>query len=145
MATGRNDYYLRIWFEVSNKNILFNCKTSDESLNSFCLWYTYDKAGEFRKWYGNKDYIVKWYKNGTELLNTMHPDGKRIWAHNFNIDKLYQKHIGWSDIISSEGGLSFRYFEEGFLFDGAANAIFEKEGYNEVDFMVFLTYSNTVI
>ena len=145
MATGRNDYYLRIWFEVSNKNILFNCKTSDESLNSFCLWYPYDKAGEFRKWYGNKDYIVKWYKNGTELLNTMHPDGKRIWAHNFNIDKLYQKHIGWSDIISSEGGLSFRYFEEGFLFDGAANAIFEKEGYNEVDFMVILAYSNSVI
>jgi len=145
MATGRNDYYLRIWFEVSNKNILFNCKTSDESLNSFCLWYPYDKAGEFRKWYGNRDYIVKWYKNGTELLNTMHPDGKRIWAHNFNIDKLYQKHIGWSDIISSEGGLSFRYFEEGFLFDGAANAIFEKEGYNEVDFMVILAYSNSVI
>ena len=145
MATGRNDYYLRIWFEVSNKNILFNCKTSDESLNSFCLWYPYDKAGEFRKWYGNKDYIVKWYKNGTELQNTMHPDGKRIWAHNFNIDKLYQKHIGWSDIISSEGGLSFRYFEEGFLFDGAANAIFEKEGYNEVDFMVILAYSNSVI
>ena len=145
MATGRNDYYLRIWFEVSNKNILFNCKTSDESLNSFCLWYPYDKAGEFRKWYGNKDYIVKWYKNGTELQNTMHPDGKRIWAHNFNIDKLYQKHIGWSDIISSDGGLSFRYFEEGFLFDGAANAIFEKEGYNEVDFMVILAYSNSVI
>ena len=84
-------------------------------------------------------------QNGTELLNTMHPDGKRIWAHNFNIDKLYQKHIGWSDIISSEGGLSFRYFEEGFLFDGAANAIFEKEGYNEVDFMVILAYSNSVI
>ncbi|MGN1218319.1 MAG: transposase, partial [Phocaeicola sp.] len=145
MATGRNDYYLRIWFEVSNKNILFNCKTSEESLNSICLWYPYDKAGEFRKWYGNKDYVVKWYRNGTELQNTMHPDGKRVWAHNFNIDKLYQKHIGWSDIISSEGGLSFRYFEEGFLFDGAANAIFEKKGYNEKDFIAILAFANSVI
>ena len=145
LATGRNDYYLRMWFEVIRNNIFFYCKTSEESLHSSCLWYPYDKAGEYRKWYGNKDYVVKWYKNGTELQNTMHPDGKRIWAHNFNIDKLYQKHIGWSDIISSEGGLSFRYFEEGFLFDGAANAIFEKEGYSEVDFMVILAYSNSVI
>ena len=145
LATGRNDYYLRMWFEVIRNNIFFNCKTSEESLHSSCLWYPYDKAGEYRKWYGNKDYVIKWYKNGTELQNTMHPDGKRIWAHNFNIDKLYQKHIGWSDIISSEGGLSFRYFEEGFLFDGAANAIFEKEGYSEVDFMVILAYSNSVI
>lgn len=75
----------------------------------------------------------------------MHPDGKRIWAHNFNIDKIFQKHIGWSDIISGEGGLSFRYFESGFLFDGSANAIFENNDYNQEDFITILAYSNSCI
>lgn len=145
MATGRNDYYLRIWHEVSLKNIFFNCKSSSESLNSEAKWYPYDKAGEFRKWFGNRDYIVNWYHNGAELTNTMHPDGKRIWAHNFNLDKVFLKHIGWSDIISGTGGLSFRMFEEGFLFDGSANAVYETEGTDTNSWNKLLAYSNSCI
>lgn len=145
MATGRNDYYLRIWHEVSLKNIFFNCKSSSESLHSEAKWYPYDKAGEFRKWFGNRDYIVNWYHNGAELTNTMHPDGKRIWAHNFNLDKVFLKHIGWSDIISGTGGLSFRMFEEGFLFDGSANAVYETEGTDTNSWNKLLAYSNSCI
>lgn len=145
MATGRNEYYLRIWYEVSIDNIFFHCKSEQESSCSKQKWYPYDKAGEYRKWYGNRDFLVNWYNNGHELLTTMHPDGKRIWAHNFNIDKIFQKHIGWSDIISGEGGLSFRYFESGFLFDGSANAIFENNDYNQEDFITILAYSNSCI
>lgn len=145
MATGRNEYYLRIWCEVSIDNIFFHCKSEQESSSSKQKWYPYDKAGEYRKWYGNRDFLVNWYNNGHELLTTMHPDGKRIWAHNFNIDKIFQKHIGWSDIISGEGGLSFRYFESGFLFDGSANAIFENNDYNQEDFITILAYSNSCI
>ena len=145
MATGRNDYYLRLWHEVSFKNIFFNCKSCSESLHSEAKWYPYDKAGEFRKWFGNRDYIVNWYHNGTELTNTMHPDGKRIWAHNFNLDKVFLKHIGWSDIISGTGGLSFRMFEEGFLFDGSANAVYETEGTDTNSWSKLLAYSNSCI
>ena len=145
MATGRNEYYLRFWSEVSIDNVFFNCNSQQESANSKQKWYPYDKAGEYRKWYGNKDFLVNWYNNGQELLTTMHPDGKRIWAHNFNMDKLFQKHIGWSDIISGEGGLSFRYFEAGFLFDGSANAIYENNDYNQDDFITILAYSNSCI
>lgn len=145
MATGRNEYYLRIWCEVSIDNIFFHCKSEQESSSSKQKWYPYDKAGEYRKWYGNRDFLVNWYNNGHELLTTMHPEGKRIWAHNFNIDKIFQKHIGWSDIISGEGGLSFRYFESGFLFDGSANAIFENNDYNQEDFITILAYSNSCI
>ena len=145
MATGRNEYYLRIWCEVSIDNIFFHCKSEQESSSSKQKWYPYDKAGEYRKWYVNRDFLVNWYNNGHELLTTMHPEGKRIWAHNFNIDKIFQKHIGWSDIISGEGGLSFRYFESGFLFDGSANAIFENNDYNQEDFITILAYSNSCI
>lgn len=145
MATGRNDYYLRLWCEVSTNSIFYNCKSSSESILSEAKWYPYDKAGEFRKWFGNRDYIVNWYHNGKELTETMHPDGKRIWAHNFNLDKVFQEHIGWSDIISGTGGLSFRFFEEGFLFDGSANAVYNTYRTDDAGFYELLGYSNSCI
>ena len=145
MATGRNDYYLRLWHEVSSLTIFYDCKSTSESLLSEKKWYPYDKAGEFRKWFGNRDYVVNWYHNGTELTETMHPDGKRIWAHNFNLDKVFQRHIGWSDIVSGTGGLSFRLFEEGFLFDGSANAIYELNKGDENNFHKLLAFSNSCI
>lgn len=145
MATGRNDYYLRLWCEVSTNSIFYNCKSSSESILSEAKWYPYDKAGEFRKWFGNRDYIVNWYHNGKELTETMHPDGKRIWAHNFNLDKVFQEHIGWSDIVSGTGGLSFRFFEEGFLFDGSANAVYNTDRTDDAGFYELLAYSNSCI
>ena len=145
MATGRNDYYLRLWCEVSTNSIFYNCKSSSESILSEAKWYPYDKAGEFRKWFGNRDYIVNWYHNGKELTETMHPDGKRIWAHNFNLDKVFQEHIGWSDIVSGTGGLSFRFFEEGFLFDGSANAVYNTGRTDDAGFYELLAYSNSCI
>ena len=144
MATGRNDYYLRNWYEVSTNRIYYSCKSSNFSIVSDKKWYPYDKAGEFRKWYGNRDFVVNWYHNGEELQNTMYPDGSRVWGHNFNLDKLFLQHIGWSDIVSSTGGLSFRLFEKGFLFDGSANAIFESRE-QSVSFLYLLAYSNSCI
>ena len=123
LATGRNDRFLRLWFEPSIESIGFGM-SRQETVAADTKWYPYDKAGEFRKWYGNRDYVLDWYKDGKELQTTIHPDGKRIWAHNFNLDKIFLPHIGWSDVISGEGLLSFRFFEKGFNFDGSANAIF---------------------
>lgn len=123
LATGRNDRFLRLWFEPSIESIGFGMSRQETEVAD-TKWYPYDKAGEFRKWYGNRDYVLNWYKDGNELQTTLHPDGKRIWAHNFNLDRIFLPHIGWSDVISGEGMLSFRFFEKGFNFDGSANAIF---------------------
>ena len=62
-----------------------------------------------------------------------------------NLDKVFLKHIGWSDIISGTGGLSFRMFEEGFLFDGSANAVYETEGTDTNSWNKLLAYSNSCI
>ena len=140
LATGRNDKYLRLWHEVNFAKIGFGL-TRTETKDSGLKWFPYDKAGEFRKWYGNRDYVLDWYNDGYELQNTMHPDGVRIWAHNFNLDKIFLPHIGWSDIISANGGLSFRYFEKGFNFDGSANAAFVRPEY----MYLLLGFANSVI
>lgn len=138
MATGRNDDFIRLWYEVSITKIGFNL-TNEEVKKSSAKWFPYDKGGEFRKWYGNQDCIVNWSNNGFELQTTMHPDGKRIWAHNFNLDKIFYPHVGWSDICSN--GLSFRFFSKGFHFDGSANALFASEQY----IYHILAFANSII
>ena len=30
-------------------------------------WIPYNKGGEYRKWYGNQEYIVNWEDNGLEI------------------------------------------------------------------------------
>lgn len=118
MATGRNNVYLRIWHEVSLKNIGFNVSSRPAAKESGKKWFPHAKGGEFRKWYGNCDYIVNWFNDGYELQTTFHPSGKRIWAHNFNLDQIFKPAICWTTVTISD--TSFRYYPQGFLFDAAA-------------------------
>ena len=121
LTTGNNGKYVRFWFEVTASNIGFGY-TRSEAQQSKKIWFPYDKGGEFRKWYGNRDFVVNWYNDGFEMQNTMHPDGTRIWAHNFNLEYNFLPHISWNDICTNN--LSFRFFEQGFLFDSAAATVF---------------------
>lgn len=53
MQTSNNDKYLRLWHEVKANEFFSNSKK----------WIKYVKGGQFRRWYGNLEYVV-WY-NGT--------------------------------------------------------------------------------
>lgn len=124
LATGNNEKYLRLWFEVESivENLNFSRETAKKSGKK---WFPYNKGGAFRRWYGNKQYLVNWQNDGEMLQTTPDPSGKRIWAHNFNLTRIFKKHIGWSDITS--GGLSFRIYDDGFLFDSSGTAAFVQD------------------
>ena len=136
LATGRNDYYLRLWFEVNYKSIGFGFDRI-HAKESGLKWFPYNKGGSYRKWYGNRDYIINWLNDGKELQTTLHPDGHRIWAHNFNLDYIFKKCLAWSDI--NTGKMSFRAFEKGFLFDSSGTACFVKDN----EYYNVLGYLNT--
>ncbi|AGL00731.1 BREX-1 system adenine-specific DNA-methyltransferase PglX [Desulfoscipio gibsoniae] len=138
LTTGNNDYYLRLWYEVSSRDIGFN-HTRSQAKQSCLKWFPYNKGGSSRKWYGNREYVVNWLADGNELQTKMHPDGKRIWAHNFNLEYIFKKHISWSDI--SSGSISFRAYEEGFLFDSSGAAAFVDDS----QYYSLLGYLNTNI
>lgn len=121
LTTGQNKKYLRLWTEVDNNRIGFG-HNRESAQKSGLKWFPYNKAGEYRKWYGNRDYVVNWQNDGYEMQTTLYPDGSRIWAHNFNLDYNFKEHITWNDITT--GKISFRYFEDGFLFDAAAAVVF---------------------
>lgn len=72
------------------------------------------------------------------MQTTLDPTGKRIWAHNFNLDKIFQPHLGWSD-ISSQGN-SFRYYPKGFLFTSNA-AFLNNKGY----YSLLMAYANSKV
>lgn len=119
LTTGNNSHYLRLWFEVAyrgsgNKPIPFNSKK----------WIPYDKGGSFRRWYGNACYVVNWSNNGEEMATKLDPTGSRIWAHNFNGEFAFKEHITWSGVVTE--GLSFRWFNNGYMFDAASATAFPR-------------------
>lgn len=65
ICTGNNEKFIRQWHEVSfTKSSVSSCSTSASA-----KWYPVTKGGDFRRWYGNKDYFINWENNGSELKN----------------------------------------------------------------------------
>ena len=83
MATGKNDWYVRYWHEVSLKRAGFSCKTREKSAATRKKWFPYAKGGDFRKWCGNEENLVNWESDGIALQTTRHPTGERIWGAQF--------------------------------------------------------------
>ena len=122
LATGDNDHYIRLWTEIAFNGIGFDY-SREEAKTSNIKWFPYNNAGGSRKWYGLNDSVINWYDDGHEMQTKLDPTGKRIWAHNFNLDKIFIEHGGWSD-ISSKGNF-FRFYPKGYLF--TSNAVFADE------------------
>ena len=67
MFTCDNKRFLRMWHEVDLLNIFLNCKSKEDCKIAMKKWYPYNKGGEFRKWYGNHEYIINFFNFGTEI------------------------------------------------------------------------------
>lgn len=66
MKTADNETFLRFWQEVSfSRTGCRNAGSVDKYDGS--IWVPYLKGGDFRKWYGNYDYVVYWKDNGEAL------------------------------------------------------------------------------
>jgi len=128
MATTDNDRFLRKWYEISFRSIGFNFDSPGEGNQAGYSWFPYNKGGEFRKWYGNLEYIVNYEKNGDTLIQLVRKKYPKISDPEFVIkNRSYycKEAITWSDVTS--GATSFRYIPKGMLFDGRGSCIFPLE------------------
>jgi len=116
LATSDNDRFMRHWFEVSNSNCNYLCKSREESRTSRCKWYPINKGGSYRKWYGNNEYLINWHNDGFEIRNFLDEHG-RLRSRPQNLDLSFKKALTWSKITS--GSFSARYCSGNFLFDDA--------------------------
>lgn len=123
IKTGDNNKFLRLWFEVEQRKegIL---KTDLESINDNGEnWFPNLKGGEYRKWYGNLEYVIDWERHGKNMLEHINSNGisdARIRPSNFAF--YLNNGITWSRIGS--GKISLRYIPKGCFFDCNSPSIF---------------------
>ena len=144
MRTGNNERFLRRWYEAAINNIAFTCNNRNEQIASHSRWVPYNKGGEYRKWYGNNEYIVNWFNDGEaikENTKKLYPQlGDNLGWKISNENYYYKKGITWSGVTS--GAFSCRCYEIGFIFDSGANGLF---AYNEEDRLYLAGLLNTKI
>lgn len=132
MATANNDYFLKLWHEVDNNIISFNEHSRESAVLSKKRWFPYNKGGEYRKWYGNREYIVNWYNDGEEIRNFKDQKGK-VRSHNYNLEYIFGEGIGWSSI--SSGTFNARYIPKGTLSD-SKGPIYYCNGNENIDYIL---------
>lgn len=116
LKTGENDRFLRLWHEVPLRSA---CLSGDNS--SMTKWFPYNKGGFFRKWYGNRDYVVNWCDDGYEIKNFKDSKGK-LRSRPQSLDYQFKEAVSWS--LISSGVPAFRYSPAGSLFDAAGSSFF---------------------
>ena len=122
MATGNNDKYIRRWWEILRASIRTACSTRAEAKESGVKWFPLAKGGVYRRWFGNITHLVNWENDGHELRTTPHPSGARIWAHNFNLSRVFSEGITWSAVSSAYFGV--RLLPQGCLFGSGGSSAF---------------------
>ena len=108
LKTGENEKFIRLWHEPAAAKIN-NFQRAEK-------WVPHSKGGEFRRWYGNYDWVVDWGRAG----NALRASGKAGFQGLPNYGK---KGGTWSKITSSP--FCVRLQPDGLIFDSACPGLFE--------------------
>lgn len=113
--TGNNDLFLRLWYEVSLDNVFFGGSKSQKR------WFPCNKGGNYRKWYGNKEYAVDWKNDGYQIINYKDKKGKQL-SRPQNISYNFREALTWSTL--SSGPISFRFSDSNMMFESKGSECF---------------------
>jgi type II restriction/modification system DNA methylase subunit YeeA len=114
MDTGENAVFLRQWWEVSQGRCSFSENPAVEK------WFPYNKGGDFRRWYGNRDHVVNWISDGSEIKARLSWAKKKPTIRNSK--HFFQEGFSWTTV--SSGGFSIRYTPAGAIFDNGGCTLF---------------------
>ena len=112
LITGSNDKFLRHWTEVSASRSVFPPESVDRSRLHNRFWVPYTKGGDFRRWYGNNEYMLNWAQEGSDLTR----------RRSENVGLYFKPCVTWNKISSK--GFAARLQPEGYLWDVAGSSIF---------------------
>lgn len=93
--TGDNERFLRFWFEPSIEKESLYYKIEGRK------WYPCTKGGDFRRWYGNLEYVVDWEEDGFRIKHFVDEKGK-LRSRPQNLQINFHPAISWSSISSSK-------------------------------------------
>ncbi len=129
LSTGSNDFYIRLWHEVSTENTLYSATSRPESQLSGRRWFPCNKGGPYRKWSGNVDSVIDWECDGMRLFSAR-PKSVIRGPHNY-----FKPCVSWSKITS--GAFSSRLFSCGTIPLDSSNSIVS----DQLDVILMLTNS----
>lgn len=124
LATANNNRFVRTWSEISINKLGLGYESTDQTQNSVHKWFPYNKGGDFRKWYGNFEFVVLWENDGHEIRNFSNNTGY-IRSRAQNTNYYFKQGVTWTFISSSKFGV--RYAPAGFVFDVAGSSAFPPE------------------
>ena len=132
MTTGENDRFLRLWYEAEQRKTCTFARNIDEAVESKAKWFPYNKGGDYRKWYGNEEWMINWEYDGEDAKAYGHlvPRSQRY---------MFQPQITWSKI--SSGSAAFRFKEAGHMFDVAGLCLFPDAAVDRFRLMAFCNSS----
>lgn len=119
MGTGKNEIFVREWWEVFYSKIDFSLKSVDDLETSPGRYFPYNKGGEFRLWFGNLQEVLWFDVEGRRYMDTM-SGHRENGAHDF----YCKEGLTWSFISSSKFGI--RYLPTGCFFDVAGSTLFSR-------------------
>lgn len=135
-STSDNDRFLRQWHEVKESKIGRGMSDLKEANNSGFKWFPYNKGGDYRKWYGNHDFIINYAHDGQELKE-FQSTLNQGWTVRLKSREYYFKpSVSWPKISSAL--FSARYYPAGFIFDVAGCCYFPYKPLLEESFVSFL-------
>ncbi len=114
LTTGDNETFVRLWYEVS--------KIKFSMLGVGTKWFPMTKGGDFRRWYGNNDYVVNWEHDGLEIKNFKDEKGK-LRSRPQNTQFYFREGISWNDTTAT-GKIAFRYQPKGYISNASGPCVF---------------------
>lgn len=135
MKTGDNERFLRLWWEVNLSKANFTAENVNDAYESGATYFPYNKGGEYRKWYGNNDYLINWYKNGETVMGKAKLDGRHI--QDYNQELKFMPLATWSLITVKP---AFRY-KQNALSDIAGMSFYTSQD----KLLYYLGFCNSVI
>ena len=118
LATGDNERFTRLWWEPEVDKARFGVESEEEAFEGGGKWFPYNKGGNYRKWYGNNDWVVTFNRANSEILATL---GNHLPSRHL----YFKPMLTWSKV--SSGVIAFRYRPSGSLFDVAGTSVFGDE------------------
>ena len=144
LATTNNARFVRSWHEVSQKNVNYSCSRQSETQDGQFKWFPYNKGGEYRRWWGNQEFLVNWQSDGHEIKEEIVRKYPYLNGNpNFvakNQEYYFRSSVSFSKVGS--GLPAFRYFPSGFVFDVAGSSMFAE---SEEDQLTLIAFCNTKV
>ncbi len=135
LASGDNERFLRLWHEVAFSFVGIGIANEQDLDYRQKLYAPHNKGGQYRKWYGNLEYVIRFSPQNRIALSNL---GNHLPSRKF----YFKTGFTWSDLTS--GNFGARYIECGAVFDTTGPTFFINNN-SEKTLKYILTYFNSKI